>query len=165
MTKRKFYNFDSLYVADWSLFTHFIVGSDQVWNFENPFSPEPYFLTFVPETAKKISYAASLGHKILPNIVAKKYKQWLANFDSISLREQEGAELISRLLKKDVKCVLDPTLLLSKQEWYDKFDLVNENVEKYVLVYVLVHSDYSINLAKYIASKLDLKVKLIAVSV
>lgn len=165
LTKRKFYNFDSLYVADWSLFTHFIVGSDQVWNFENPFSPEPYFLTFVPETAKKISYAASLGHKILPNIVAKKYKQWLANFDSISLREQEGAELISRLLKKDVKCVLDPTLLLSKQEWYDKFDLVNENVEKYVLVYVLVHSDYSINLAKYIASKLDLKVKLIAVSV
>ena len=165
LTKQKFYNFDSLYVANWSLYSHFVVGSDQVWNFENPFSPEPYFLTFAPKTAKKISYAASLGHKILPNIVAEKYKQWFADFDSISLREQEGAELVSRLLKKDVECVLDPTLLLSRQEWYDKFGLVDKNVEKYVLVYVLVHSDYSVNLAKYIASKLNLKVKLIATSI
>ena len=45
LTKQKFYNFDSLYVANWSLYSHFVVGSDQVWNFENPFSPEPYFLT------------------------------------------------------------------------------------------------------------------------
>src|SRR5690606_19862408 len=56
LSKKRYYNFDSLYEENFD-FTHFIVGSDQVWNFTNGFSPEPYFLTFVKD-AKKISYAA-----------------------------------------------------------------------------------------------------------
>lgn len=41
----------------------YITGSDQVWN---PDWYEPaFFLTFVPNSRKKIAYAASLGHSSL----------------------------------------------------------------------------------------------------
>lgn len=45
------------------------------------------------------------------------------NFDGInhikflSVREEQGAKIIKKLINREVQVVLDPTLLLSKEEW------------------------------------------------
>lgn len=112
----------------------YVVGSDQTWN---PFvanSPEAFFLPFVENKSKKGSYGPSLAVKSLSDEKEKEYRKKLSNFSFLSCREQDGAQLLSRITQKEVKCVLDPTLLLSAKEWgkYCEFEIPKE---PYILVY------------------------------
>ena len=114
----------------------YVVGSDQTWN---PFvanSPEAFFLPFVENKSKKGSYGPSLAVKSLSDEKEKEYRKKLSNFSFLSCREQDGAQLLSRIAQKEVKCVLDPTLLLSAKEWgkYCEFEIPKE---PYILVYFL----------------------------
>ena len=114
----------------------YVVGSDQTWN---PFvanSPEAFFLPFVENKSKKGSYGPSLAVKSLSDEKEKEYRKKLSNFSFLSCREQDGAQLLSRITQKEVKCVLDPTLLLSAKEWgkYCEFEIPKE---PYILVYFL----------------------------
>lgn len=114
----------------------YVVGSDQTWN---PFvanSPEAFFLPFVENKSKKGSYGPSLAVKSLSDEKEKEYRKKLSNFSFLSCREQDGAQLLSRITQKEVKCVLDPTLLLSAKEWgkYCEFEI---SKEPYILVYFL----------------------------
>lgn len=88
-TKHRYCNFDELYAKDLD-YTHYIVGSDQVWNFEYPFPLDPYFLSFV-KNGKKIAYAASIGHSELPERLKDYYRKHLQTFDAISMRELQGS--------------------------------------------------------------------------
>ena len=106
----------------------YVVGSDQTWN---PFvanSPEAFFLPFVENKSKKGSYGPSLAVKSLSDEKEKEYRKKLSNFSFLSCREQDGAQLLSRITQKEVKCVLDPTLLLSAKEWgkYCEFEIPKE---------------------------------------
>lgn len=114
----------------------YVVGSDQTWN---PFvanSPEAFFLPFVENKSKKGSYGPSSAVKSLSDEKEKEYRKKLSNFSFLSCREQDGAQLLSRITQKEVKCVLDPTLLLSAKEWgkYCEFEIPKE---PYILVYFL----------------------------
>ena len=114
----------------------YCTGSDQTWN---PFvanSPEAFFLPFVENKSKKGSYGPSLAVKSLSDEKEKEYRKKLSNFSFLSCREQDGAQLLSRITQKEVKCVLDPTLLLSAKEWgkYCEFEIPKE---PYILVYFL----------------------------
>ena len=93
-----------------------VCGSDQIWNpvWLNP----AYFLTFAGNEKNKIAYAASLGISRLPKASKiRKIKRWTKNFRAISVREQEGAELLEQMtgLKADV--MPDPVCLLTRDEW------------------------------------------------
>ncbi len=95
----------------------FIVGSDQLWNPVNV-EHDFYTLTFVPDNIKKISYATSIGTISLPTYQIKTYQKFLNRFNYISVREQNAVDLIRKLgINKDVHLVLDPTLLLTAEDW------------------------------------------------
>lgn len=116
----------------------FITGSDQVWNYEITNLDDAYFLNFVKDKNKIKSYAASLGISYIPDNLKSKYKNYLKRFYSILVREKTGAELIKILVDKKVSVVLDPVLLLNKNEWNKitsktKFDDIKD---KYILVYM-----------------------------
>jgi hypothetical protein len=114
----------------------YVVGSDQTWN---PFvanSPEAFFLPFVENKLKKGSYGPSLAVKSLPDEKEKEYRKKLSSFSFLSCREQDGAQLLSCITQKEVKCVLDPTLLLSAEEW-EKYCEYEIPKEPYILVYFL----------------------------
>ena len=114
----------------------YVVGSDQTWN---PFvanAPDAFFLPFVKDKSKKGSYAPSLAIKSLPYNMEQEYEKKLSSFSFLSCREQDGAKLLSRITKKEVKCVLDPTLLLSDKEWSEYCEY-NTPKEPYILVYFL----------------------------
>lgn len=162
LSSDKFYNFDMLYNYNWISYSHFIVGSDQVWNYLTTYSNEPYFLTFAPKDAKKISYAASLGHSKIPAEISHKYKLWLDSFDFISVREKDGKKIIESLTNKPVAHVLDPTLLLNKDEWISSLNIKKFENDKYILIYVLIHSPYAIKLAQQISKEQNLSIKLIS---
>lgn len=144
-TKHRFRNFDELYTAKFD-YTHYIVGSDQVWNFEYPFSLEPYFLSFV-KAGKKIAYAASIGHSKLPDSLKKYYKQHLQEFDHISMREMQGSTIVSALLGKPIETMLDPTLLITPQEWRQTLEIENKSNNS-VVIYLRSYRPYAIRLAK-----------------
>lgn len=95
----------------------FIVGSDQVWNFDNNGNDFAYFLNFVKDNNKKISYSSSFGLSDIPEMLRTQYSQNILKFKHLAVREAYGVKLIKDLTNRDAKLVLDPVFLLSKSEW------------------------------------------------
>lgn len=120
-------------------FDQFCVGSDQIWNAYNQYSPF-FFLDFA-QSKKRISYASSMGTKDFPEEYRGEIKDFLLKFDHISLREDAGNKVVSELTgRKDVKTVLDPTFLLVPDEWKEvakKAEIEIELPQKYIIVYLI----------------------------
>ena len=93
-----------------------LVGSDQVWNASMVREDPAYFLKFT-EREKKLSYAASLGISKVTDHQREFYQDMLADFDHIAVREDSGARLVGEMTGKKAQVVLDPSLLLTKEEW------------------------------------------------
>lgn len=123
-------------------FDAYIVGSDQVWRMRNTYGVGfNYFLDFVSNTkAKKIAYAASFGvdywDDINPEISIPIVSFWLNQFDAISVREESGCKICSELFKVKAKHVLDPTLLLTADDYQNIFSLKHSE-QDYIAVYIL----------------------------
>ena len=153
-TKHRYRNFDELYAADLG-YTHYIVGSDQVWNFEYPFPLDPYFLSFV-KNGKKIAYAASIGHAKLPESQKEYYRQHLQSFDAISMRELQGSAIVSELLGRPVETMLDPTILITPEEWREIFGIEDEPNHA-IVMYMRSYRPYAVQLAKEMARRHGIK--------
>ena len=122
----------------------YIAGSDQIWHpSKNIFKPF-YYLDFT--NRKKISYAPSLGTPVYPNEYKGVVKELLSSFSHISIREKKGEELLSSFIEKDITTVLDPTLLLSKNEW-NKIATKTKQNKKYAIGYFLTYNQDYINWA------------------
>lgn len=141
----------------------YVCGSDQIWNpnciSDNSQIDEIYFLNFAPKDSKKISYASSLGNYRFTIEEQNKVSNLLNDFSFLSVREKDGKEHLESFLNKEIKHVLDPTLLLSKKEWIETFDL-KENIsdEKYILVYSVPKSKLIKDAIEYFSKKLNLPV-------
>lgn len=145
----------------------YICGSDQIWNPEivthdRRIDPA-YFLAFAPEKAKKISFASSIGNYNFSEQEKKYLRKLLDDFSFISVREKDGVEKISRIIpEKKIFHLQDPTLLLTKNEWLESFNIVeNKYVEKYILVYSVQRTELVKNTVKYFSDKLKLKIIII----
>ncbi len=154
ISQKTYHSIDELYNAalDYDIY---IVGSDQVWNPYSNINLEPYFLTFAPKNKKKISYASSFGVSKIPLDATSSYKECLNNLNHISVREEQGVEIIRDLIGRKACHVLDPTLLLDFNGWVSvaTFPIEKKN---YLLLYVLTNSDYATQLAKKVAEDLNL---------
>ncbi|WAT23980.1 polysaccharide pyruvyl transferase family protein [Aerococcus urinaeequi] len=140
-------------------YSYFVTGSDQVWNPLYYGKLPIYFLTFT-EKNKRIAYAPSISHDTLPNLYKKEYRKWLEEMASISIREDAGKEIIKELSGRDVPVLMDPTLLLKKEEWIgiskkSKY----EPEEGYLLTYFLGDPEEKIaNLIKNLAMERNLRI-------
>ncbi|MBU5434324.1 polysaccharide pyruvyl transferase family protein [Pseudoflavonifractor sp. MSJ-37] len=97
----------------------YVAGSDQIWN-PNIFADkqfEPAFLLDFVRQGRKIAYAPSLGTPVLPPPYDAQFKGYLASFDALSAREKRGQVLIREVAGRDARVVLDPTLLLTAEQW------------------------------------------------
>ena len=79
----------------------FITGSDQVFNFKCSNNDKNYFLDFVKDTTKKSSYAASFGFDKIPDEHTDEYKRLLSTFENISVREQQGVNIVKESVGKE----------------------------------------------------------------
>ena len=133
----------------------FISGSDQIWNCGRLDLDTTYMLDFVTDDSKKFSYASSLGMREIPQKYYAKYKECLSSFRELSCREQEGADIISKLTGREVVHVLDPVFLLDKEEWIEltKSSVPIQKNGKYILIYTLSKDEDFIGKVKIYAAQ------------
>jgi len=139
----------------------YIVGSDQVWRPAFNLGPRlgNMFLDFADDQVKKLSYAASFGcgeweyTKEQEQMCSKLAKR----FDAISVREASGIKLCKQHFGVNAALVLDPTLLLTKED-YEKVCVDIPTKDKHIFVYSLVVSDKVLAVASSVSQKTGLPV-------
>lgn len=118
----------------------YCTGSDQVWNVGwNEKFDSPFYLRFVPKDKKRIAYSASFGKAKLEDWEKNDTKVCLEKYDFIAMREKSGVEIVNNLGIKNAVQVLDPTLLLTKEEWTSLISDRYAN-RKYILMYNINHN-------------------------
>lgn len=132
----------------------FIVGSDQVWHY--PSELEMYTLSFVPAGHKKIAYAASVAKNQLSEREKEIFRNNLKDFKAVSVREKEAVDLLQPLCPTKIEWVLDPTMLLSAEDWDE---VCEERIvpEEYVFCYFLGADKKERKLATEFAGRKGLK--------
>ena len=137
----------------------YCTGSDQVWNYGwNEKIEYPYYLAFVPDSARKISYAASFGKSELEHEEMGETRKLLKRYDKISLRELSGVKIVDELGIEGSVNVLDPTLLLTGEEWR-KISSGKYTDDKYILIYNLNRNPRIDSYAKELSAKTGLEVR------
>lgn len=97
----------------------YVVGSDQVWNpdITKAIDPLVYYFSFLPRNAKKVAYAASFGSDVwLYDNLTTQITANLREFKAVSVREDTAAVICRDIFGINAEVVLDPTLLLTKDE-------------------------------------------------
>lgn len=138
----------------------FMTGSDQVWNsIHNKCIDKALFLSFVQ--GKKVAFSASVGIESFPEVELAETKFLLDTYDKISVRERHTKDYFHKLGYQATEQVLDPTLILTADEWCEIIELKskNEAEEHYLLVYSVerFNNDFIFSQAKKIAADLGLK--------
>ena len=108
-----------------------VCGSDQIWA-PNQFN-EWFYINFISNKCKKIAYAPSIGLPLIPDDLKDKVASLIKDIGYLSVREKEGAQIVYELTGIDVPVVLDPTLLISKDEWLGKVQKSTAPDEPYIL--------------------------------
>lgn len=139
-----------------------ISGSDQIWNpacvsEDKKFIPE-YFLSFATTNQKKVAYASSCGaYEYTPEEEAV-LGAYLNVYDALSTRENKASKYLSSVIKKEVKHVLDPTLLLKKDEWLDRLGDNKFREGDYILLYVIKKTTLLKQVINKLKKELNIKV-------
>lgn len=138
----------------------YMTGSDQVWGkTEDGNYDESYFLSFVEDSEYKISYGSSFGRTNFTEDELINFKNLLASYNYLTVREESAVEIIKKIGYTSTQ-VLDPTLLLFKQEWNQ---LACKNITgKYILIYQLHNNKKFDEYVKKIST--EKKVKIIRIS-
>lgn len=167
---RKFYDkFDSFINENWKLsniattnvgltaylnkYDIIVVGSDQIWNkIHNGDDPIWYGVIPGEHNAKWITYAASAGDALFDSQEKTRFINCIQNFKHISVREEKLNIFLSTLNKdKNIKTVLDPTLLANPNIWKKWYNPILK--EKYIVVYQARANDNVFRIASDIAKQ------------
>ena len=138
---------------------YYISGSDQVWNLRAGDFDWANYLEFVNK-GKKISYAASFGPKpqTWNNETKQRVKEDLLKYDNISVREIGSYNNVYELtgIKPDIN--VDPTMLLTKEQWKKLYGEKPYYNGKYILFYTLSPSKEMMKLVKKVSNILKIPV-------
>lgn len=151
----------------------YVAGSDQIWNwafnYNDAFEMDPQkvswpyrqsldgnFLRFVPDGVKKIAYAASIACPEIPDKLKVYYHDSLERFDALSLRERDSLKLLPDDIRDRTVAVVDPTMLLSADDWTRVLKLGSGDGKKYIFCYLLSPRRDDVAFAKKVSSLLGL---------
>lgn len=138
-----------------------ICGSDQIWSSINGVD-DFYFLTFV-EKNKRIAYAPSIGVENINYKYREKFRRCVEDIPFLSVREEKGQSIIYELTGKKSQLVLDPTLLLTGDEWRIFAEKITPSTSllparKYILCYYIGEYNKYCKFTDSLAAKLQLPV-------
>ncbi len=102
---------------DWSPYAAVICGSDEIWNITNWYSGYcPILFGKGIEGPRKITYAASFGEVSGPEDLPEEVAGLLADFHSLSVRDDNSVRLVHAMTGRQPHLSLDPTLLYDFEE-------------------------------------------------
>lgn len=140
-----------------------VYGSDQIWRKQNLPGCKGYdFWYFGSDnvTAKKISYAGSMGTINTTPEEDEQLKPYFERFAALAVREAPLKDYLAKLgLNSTV--VLDPVFLLDKEDWrkmYSSSKSALKHLGKYILYYNLLSNAESTAFANQLSSKTGLSV-------
>lgn len=145
-------------------FDAYVCGSDQVWRYKYyPFFEDDIanvYLKFLgDESCTRIAYAASFGTDEweYPANATTECKSWIHKFDAVSVREESGIQLCSTYYDIKAKHVLDPTMLLTKDDYLALIKKSNVPQSKGDLFcYILDNTDDKMNVVRNIEKQRNL---------
>lgn len=156
----RIYDYEELIGIENKGYDAFIIGSDQVWRPKYVQSISYYFLDFLSSgcNVKRIAYAPSFGTEDWEyNEEQKVLCQKLINrFNAISVREKSGVDLCKKYFDIDAERVLDPTLLLTKEDYLRVLDDKVICKEKILTYYYLDETGEKLSFMNSIACCLGL---------
>lgn len=135
VSTKKYFCSEALH-ADPPIYDAYITGSDQIWNPNINNNDSSCFLTFAPSGKRRISYAASFGVSQIRDEFIGDYRAGLNQIHALSTRELEGKQIIDKLTGRNAEITLDPTLLLSQDQWR-KIAVPYESSRPYILCYYM----------------------------
>ena len=123
-------------------FDGFVVGSDQVWRtvYYGGDIRDAYLRFAEGWNVKRVAYAPSFGKDTwsYTKEQTEDCARLLNLFDAVSVREVSGVRLIKEYLGVDAEHVLDPTLLLKKEDYIKLFEAYHTPKSKGTLLdYIL----------------------------
>ena len=138
-----------------------IAGSDQIWRYVYvKDSIKHYFLDFVSDGVKKLSYAASFGKDEFEGdqTVIEQLKLLMARFDAISVREKSGVDICRSVFGFEALRVLDPTMLLLPEQ----YELISGRKtgkikSPYIAYYFLDCNEYKKKIVEECSTKMGIK--------
>lgn len=126
---------DEEYIAICNEFDILVCGSDQIWN--PNWYHKYYFADFEKIQTERISYAPSFGVELIPDDIRNELKMSLLKFQKITVRENTGGKIVQMILGNNPEVVVDPTLLLSADEWNEFLDIGEDVNKPYAVCYLL----------------------------
>lgn len=140
-------------------YDYFITGSDQVWNPTFKRFSNLDFLTFA-QREKRIAYAVSFGIDSIPLEYKARFKVWIEEMCCLSVREEAGAKIIKQLTGREAVVLIDPTMMLDKNDWLKiSKESPNKPKNKFLCTYFLggAYESYKKEITKFSSdSKLEL---------
>lgn len=140
-------------------FDAIVVGSDQV--FRPRYCNVPaYFLYYVKNDILRISYAASFGKddwSEFSSDITKKCAVAAKKFKAVSVREESAVTLCKNYLGVPAEHLIDPTLLLEKEEYIHLIENDDSVPKEHILMcYLLDRSDEKNEIKEICSKKLNL---------
>lgn len=128
-------NIENLNVTTW------VCESDVIWKLYKEGGFDDIFFLNAPfaNKTKKVAYSPSMGSRKFTSIEVQRFRELTKNFSSISCREKESSEYVSSILGREVTWVLDPTLLLTSED-YNKI-AIDPKETHYLLVFNCMQND------------------------
>lgn len=141
-------------------FSHYLCGSDQIWNPQNVNYDSSFFFDFVENSkAVKASYAASIGQKVLTPEGRDFLKKGIQQMDAVSIRENDGVQLVTGEFGIPAQQHVDPTLLYPGSYWRAmERKPVRSIPQRYILYYPIHRGALSASILKELKRKHGLPV-------
>ncbi len=160
VSSRKYHNYQEI-IENIPFADAYLSGSDQVWNTQNH-NPDDdlkaYYLGFAPKGKKRVAYAGSFGKNDFTETEIAIMKEYLAKYDAISVREDDGLNILQRLGFNNGVHVVDPTLLLAGEEWKDFASRHKKPKGNYIFVYNLNRNKLIKEIAVRLSKETGLKI-------
>ena len=119
-------------------FDFFCVGSDQVWNPHYIAGQDDWYYLRFAKPEQRIALSPSLGIDDYRDESQKRLvREGVKGFRFLSVREKRGAELIRECSGREATVLIDPTLVLSADEWRSVADKRFTPDKPYVFTYLL----------------------------
>lgn len=127
-----------------------IAGSDQIWNTTARDFSEAFFLAGIP---KKATYAVSCGSH-LNEVDCDRICSAMETFENVSVRENDTREFLENHTKRSIETVLDPTFLLTKEDYSGLYDKERILKEKYIFLYTINYDEDALKQTVRVAERL-----------
>ena len=139
---------------------NFVLGSDQVWNYElmREESIKSYTFDYVADYRKKICYATSFG---MPQFTGNdnqkaEFSKLISSFDYLSVREKSGINILKIDFNLNAEWTIDPVFVVEKKHIEHLLNNANCKVNgQYVFTY-FIHLNESKSNIETIANNLNM---------